>query len=94
MLFSYALLFAVLTTFVAAAPFHSPESTMSEHSPEPGPELLPIDGKALLDATRYLTYGTTHACTPGWTRLPSTHPSVSTFLLFVKKIDAELNPTS
>jgi hypothetical protein len=95
MLFSYTLLFAMLTTFVAAAPFHSPGSTASEHSPEPEPEHepLPIDGKALLDATQYLTHGATYAYTPGWTRLPSTHPSVSRFLLFVKKIHADRNPT-
>ena len=85
MLFSYALLFAVLTTFVAAAP--------TSYSKVP---TLPATG-APLDAANhvivnYLTYGSLHGAhgmpiyEPGWTRLLSVQDSVSRFSLFVKNL--------
>jgi hypothetical protein len=96
MLFSYTLLLAMLTTFVAAVPFRSisPRSTESEYAssiyssesePIPAPNL---PGKIrLLDAVAadYLTYDNFRG-DAGWTRLPSPDGSVSRFLFFEKRL--------
>lgn len=81
-LFSYALLFITLTTFVVAAP---PRSRFSK--PEPKPEqvpTLPVDGEALLDAADYLRYKSPDGSELGWTRLPSSHKSVSRLCYLLK----------
>ena len=69
MLFSYTLLFAMLTTFVAAAP------TFSSISPRSGSA---DRGKLLVDAVDYLTGNIRNdADESSWTRSASSRPSVS-----------------
>ena len=80
MLFSYALLFAMLTTFMAAART-SRSKKFSKPEPEPNPvPALPATGTALLNAADYLTYGSHYAYDPGWVRSPSLRDTVSRFL--------------
>ena len=88
MLFSYTLLFSMLTTFVAAAPasLHSP----AEHTPTPDlsedqPPELHAPTK-LLEAAKYLNYDSRPLFEVGWTRIPSASESVSRFLLFVERL--------
>ena len=74
MLFSYTLLFAMLTTFVVAAPT-SPRSHRGLTKDDKVLE-LPAEGIPFRDAAKYLAVPSS-SC---WTRLPSN--LVSRFLLF------------
>jgi hypothetical protein len=77
MLFSYTLLFAILTTFVAAAPTVQPvaeQNTVPQLS-------APIE---LLGAAEYLDFRPPPGNPAGWTRLPSADKSVSRFYYLLK----------